>query len=64
MLFIVGINIVLSFLPGIAWAAHIGGLVIGAAVTAVFVKLSSPKLVAVRWGAIALVVGFLATFFY
>ena len=33
MLIIVGINIVLSFLPGIAWAAHLGGLVIGAAVT-------------------------------
>jgi membrane associated rhomboid family serine protease len=32
MYIIIGINLFLGFLPGIAWEAHVGGLVVGAAV--------------------------------
>lgn len=37
MYIIIGINLVLGFLPGIAWEAHVGGLVVGAAVGYVLV---------------------------
>ena len=32
MYLIIGINLFLGFLPGIAWEAHVGGLIVGAAV--------------------------------
>jgi membrane associated rhomboid family serine protease len=32
MYIIIGLNLFLSFLPGIAWEAHVGGLIVGAAV--------------------------------
>lgn len=32
MYIILGLNLFLSFLPGIAWEAHVGGLIVGAAV--------------------------------
>jgi membrane associated rhomboid family serine protease len=32
MYIILGLNLFLSFLPGIAWEAHLGGLIVGAAV--------------------------------
>ena len=37
MFLIIGINLVLGFLPGIAWQAHVGGLIVGAATGYVFV---------------------------
>lgn len=64
MLVIVAINVVLSFLPGIAWAAHFGGLVVGALVTALLVLLKGPRLDILKWGALAFVLSYLATFFY
>ena len=41
MLIIIGINLVVGFLPGIAWEAHVGGLVIGIAVALVLVNTRS-----------------------
>jgi membrane associated rhomboid family serine protease len=38
MYIIIGLNLVLGFLPGIAWEAHVGGLVVGAAVGYVLVS--------------------------
>jgi membrane associated rhomboid family serine protease len=32
MYIIIGINLIVGFLPGIAWEAHVGGLIVGAAV--------------------------------
>ena len=38
MYIIIGLNLVVGFLPGIAWEAHVGGLVVGAAVGYVLVS--------------------------
>lgn len=38
LLIVIGLNLVLSFIPGIAWQAHIGGLVVGALVGLIFVR--------------------------
>ena len=38
MYVIIGINLFLGFLPGIAWEAHVGGLIVGAAVGYVLVS--------------------------
>jgi membrane associated rhomboid family serine protease len=38
MYLIIGLNLVLGFLPGIAWEAHVGGLLVGAAVGYVLVS--------------------------
>jgi membrane associated rhomboid family serine protease len=38
MYIIIGLNLVLGFMPGIAWEAHVGGLVVGAAVGYVLVS--------------------------
>jgi membrane associated rhomboid family serine protease len=38
MYIIIGINLFLGFLPGIAWEAHVGGLVVGAAAGYVLVS--------------------------
>jgi membrane associated rhomboid family serine protease len=43
MFFVIGINAVLGFVvPGIAWQAHLGGLITGAAVAAV-ITVTAPK---------------------
>ena len=39
LLILIGLNVVVSFLPGIAWEAHIGGLVTGMAVAGLIVLL-------------------------
>jgi membrane associated rhomboid family serine protease len=38
MYLIIGLNLLLGFLPGIAWEAHIGGLIVGAAIGYVLVS--------------------------
>ena len=44
ILVIVGINLVIGFIvPGVAWQAHVGGFLIGAALTAVFVRTRNEK---------------------
>jgi len=44
ILVVLGINLALGFfVSGIAWQAHIGGFIAGAAVTAVFVRTRSQK---------------------
>ena len=44
ILVVVGINLVIGFvLPGVAWQAHIGGFIVGAALTAVYVRTRSEK---------------------
>jgi len=40
MYIILGLNLFLSFLPGIAWEAHVGGLLVGAAVG--YLLISTP----------------------
>ena len=64
MLLIVGINVFLSFLPGIAWTAHFGGLAVGAAMTALMVFLTNPKFQVLKWAGMSFIVAFLASFFY
>jgi len=55
ILFVIAINVVISFtIPRVSWQAHLGGLVIGAVLTLVFLRL--PK----KWrlgGAIAAIAG-------
>jgi len=44
ILVVVAINMVIGFvLPGVAWQAHIGGFIAGAALTAIFVRTRSEK---------------------
>ncbi|HEY0260282.1 MAG TPA: rhomboid family intramembrane serine protease [Lacisediminihabitans sp.] len=38
LLVVIGINLALGLLPGIAWQAHVGGLVVGALVGLIFVR--------------------------
>jgi membrane associated rhomboid family serine protease len=39
LLVVIGINLIISFvIPGIAWQAHIGGLIVGALIGLIFVR--------------------------
>lgn len=40
---IIAINLVLSLLPGVAWQAHVGGLIVGAAVAFIYTQTRSAK---------------------
>lgn len=52
---LVAINLVIGFVvPGIAWEAHIGGLLVGAAVTVVYTRTRAQSQ---RWLQVALVAG-------
>lgn len=55
---LVAINGVLGFLPGIAWQAHLGGLVTGLLITAVFAYFPRNR-GALRWAGLAAVAGLL-----
>lgn len=53
---VLAVNLVFGFVaPGIAWQAHLGGLVGGAAVAAVLVYAPRERRALVQWGGIALV---------
>jgi hypothetical protein len=54
VLVLLAVNVVLGFaFPGIDWRAHLGGLVVGAVLTAAFVYPSPRARVVVGWGAVA-----------
>ncbi len=45
LVLVLGLNLVIGFvIPGIAWQAHIGGLIVGALVALVFMKTRRPAL--------------------
>ncbi|MFM8927616.1 MAG: rhomboid family intramembrane serine protease [Rhodoluna sp.] len=56
MIAIVAINVVISFLPGIAWQAHFGGMAVGALVAYIYTLFTRENQKAMLWGAIAVVV--------
>ena len=66
LLVVIGINLVLGFVPGfnVSWQAHVGGLVAGAAVALVFFATRHRRRRGLQWGLLALVVAILlaATF--
>ena len=69
LLVMIAINVGIGFLPGtaISWQAHLGGIVVGAAVMGVYVSLRGPRRRSVRIAAIsgiALVLVVLAASYY
>jgi membrane associated rhomboid family serine protease len=64
LLIVLGINVVLGFVAsGIAWEAHLGGLVVGAAIGWVFLRTRRPDQQRVQIGAVAgIAVGLLLVF--
>ncbi|GII77691.1 rhomboid family intramembrane serine protease [Sphaerisporangium rufum] len=56
VLWLIGINVVLTFvIPGISWQGHLGGLVVGALVTALLAYAPARNRTAVQFGAAAAV---------
>ena len=53
LLILIGLNVVMSFLPGIAWEAHIGGLVTGMTVAGLFVLLRQKQEQVILYSALA-----------
>lgn len=50
LVLVLGLNLVIGFVvPGIAWQAHIGGLIVGALVALVFIKTRRPALRNRQW---------------
>ena len=41
MYVLIGINLVIGFLPGIAWQAHVGGLIVGGVIAVIFASTRS-----------------------
>ena len=53
LLIVIGLNLVIGFVvPGIAWQAHIGGLVVGALVGLIFVRTRDRSKRGIQWAAL------------
>jgi len=50
LLILIGLNLVIGFIPGmsISWQAHVGGLIVGAAVAAIYTATRRPKQKAIQ----------------
>ena len=59
MYILIGINLFLGFLPGIAWQAHVGGLIVGSAVAFVFANTRKSKQKGIQLAALAGISGIL-----
>jgi membrane associated rhomboid family serine protease len=59
VIILLAVNVAISLLPGISWQGHIGGLVVGAAATAVLVYAPRARQTAVQVGGIAAIVAVL-----
>lgn len=61
MYILIGINLVIGFLPGIAWQAHVGGLVVGCLVAFVFsrtrAKVQQTTQIALLFGIVVILGG-------
>lgn len=57
LLVLIGLNLVIGFIPGmsISWQAHVGGLIAGAAVAAIYTATRKPKQKAVQVAGVAAV---------
>lgn len=55
VLYVLGINAVISFMPGISWQAHLGGFLGGLVVTAILAFAPRPNRTTVQWAGIAAV---------
>jgi len=55
MIVIVAINVVISFLPGIAWQAHFGGMAAGALVAYIYTLFTKENQKAMLWSSLAVV---------
>ncbi|WP_218009071.1 rhomboid family intramembrane serine protease [Herbidospora cretacea] len=65
VVWLIGINVVLTFvIPGISWQGHLGGLVVGALVAAVFAYAPERNRNIIQWGGVAAVVLVLALTVY
>ncbi len=54
VLYVLGINAVISFMPGISWQAHLGGFLGGLAVAAILVFAPKQSRTTVQWAGIGL----------
>ena len=56
LLIVIVINLVISFvIPNVAWQAHVGGLAIGAAIAAIYVRTRRASSVLIQAGLVAAV---------